>query len=267
MKLSVSASSLNRKEHVAMQLHDFKMNMCKTLNSNFLQQFNTETPIKEKTKKNKMNKSDSSEKKRQKKKVQRRVTFSKSPTPCMPVKVNPNANYTMRHGDSQKTVSYDNTSLNDSDIELSNEDIYSAYFNIIGDEAIREADYLVKSECQSSFLLRRTSVTRYDLDDMKQAGNDDYADAKHDEQLDLRTNFALNHSSSLSTNSSTVSTLTTGTQSDSGMSSLNSAQLFFAEIREHLISDCVGKPRAVHGSGNSFLCLANKFNTQINPMR
>jgi hypothetical protein len=41
----------------------------------------------------------------------------------------------------------------------------------------------------------------------------------------------------VSNTSSLVTTLTNGTKSDSGLSSLNSAQLFFAEIREHLNND------------------------------
>ena len=123
MKLSVSTSSLHFKQNATMQLHDFKMNIGKTLNSNFLQQFNAAT-----------NKKVTKYETKKMKKKRRTVTFSKVSTPCIPVKVNSNLHtMTTCHNSKLKLVRQEidvtDNSSNESDLDLTNDEIYSAYFS------------------------------------------------------------------------------------------------------------------------------------------
>jgi len=252
MKLSVSSSSLNFKQDAAMQLHDFKMNIGKTLNSNFLQQFNTTTLANKNS-----NKCETKKKKKGGKKQQRTVTFSKVSMPCIPVKVNSDL-HTMSTCHSIKPIiirheiETTDHSSNESDLDLDNDEIYSAYFSpIIEDNKMEEDE-----------------------------------NSNKDNQLNV--NISLNHSISLSSNSS-MNTLITGSgQSDSGLSSLNSAQLFFAEIREYLVKDfadrakattkklnenkllnemsfskCEDDQNSTRFASSSLLSLANKISNQI----
>ena len=203
MKLSISTSSLHKRENLAMQLHDFKANLCKTLNSNYLQQFNKQDQkvAKQHFKRNKKKKG---------------VTFSK---PCMPVKVNKNASYTCQkpiilHRNVTKPVESD--SSHESDLDLANHEIYSDFF----DNAV-----------ESSHTCNTTHLSDESID----SGANDSLNSKKSNKI--KNDVTLNHSSSLSSKSSTNTFTTIGTQSDSGLSSLNSSQLFFAEIREYLIRD------------------------------
>jgi hypothetical protein len=223
MKLSMSTSNLlhyphqpnihqHNKQNAAMQLHDFKMNLGKTLNSNFLQQFNT-------TKKD-LACNDGVYKKRKSKKMMRTVTFSKVSTPCIPVKVNSNAIYynsnnSIASATCQKSkmirkeiYDTDHSSNESSDLDLANDEVYSAFFTMVSEE---------NKEDTNKEILKNNN-----------------------------NNSSLNHSISISSNSSTNTMLSnkTDNQSDSGLSSLNSAQLFFAEIREFLVKDFAEQARA-----------------------
>jgi len=270
MKLSVSTSNLHHyhhsnsnKQNAAMQLHDFKMNIGKTLNSNFLQQFNT-------TKKD-LASNNGVYKKRKSKKMMRTVTFSKMSTPCIPVKVNSNATYynsnnSIASATCQKSkmirkgiYDTDHSSNESSDLDLANDEVYSAFFTMVSEENKEDA--------------------------MKSITNDILNNNNN--------NNSLNHSMSISSNSSTNTMLSNkaDNQSDSGLSSLNSAQLFFAEIREFLVKDFAEQARAATiklnentftnerisksrddqnssssalFASSSLLSLANKISNQIN---
>ena len=247
MKLSVSTSSLQFKQNAAMQLHDFKMNIGKTLNSNFLQQFNTAT-----------NKKVTKCETKKKKKQRRTVTFSKVSTPCIPVKVNSNLHtMTTCHNSKLKLVRQEidvtDNSSNESDLDLTNDEIYSAYFSpVVEDDT--GGDPSQQPSSQSNL---NTSLPNI--------------------------NISLNHSISMSSNSSMNTLNIDISQSDSGLSSLNSAQLFFAEIREYLVKDFAERTKdttkklnekrfskceedsnnSTLFASSSLLSLANKISNQI----
>ena len=248
MKLSVSTSSLHFKQNATMQLHDFKMNIGKTLNSNFLQQFNAAT-----------NKKVTKYETKKKKKQRRTVTFSKVSTPCIPVKVNSNLHtMTTCHNSKLKLVRQEidvtDNSSNESDLDLTNDEIYSAYFSPVIEDTGGGGDSSQQPTPQSNL---NTSLPNM--------------------------NISLNHSISMSSNSSMNTLNIDISQSDSGLSSLNSAQLFFAEIREYLVKDFAERTKETtkklnekrfskceEDSSNStlfasssLLSLANKISNQI----
>lgn len=173
MKLSASANSLNKKD-VHLDLHNFRMNLSRTLNSNFLKKFHDLT-----------NQDTSKKETETKSKFRNRL----SSTPSMPVKV---------------TNGYISTNPNVAPI-------FDDFFQLKKQNSTNE---FIQSKCQSPFLLRRS--------------------IQSDEVFEF--NPKIEHPDSYSIISSNVSTLRMKecNQSDSGLSSLNSAQLFFAEIKETL---------------------------------
>ncbi|RNA25819.1 hypothetical protein BpHYR1_004899 [Brachionus plicatilis] len=162
MKISSSANCLNRKD-VRLDLQNFKINLSKTLNSNFLKKFHDSNQ-------------DMNIKPNEKIKFRCRL----SSTPSIPVK-----------------VSNQYVSMNPKE----------------SDYGINCNDF-IQSKCQSPFLLRRSIQSEESLNSKKELENGA-------ENLETYSNISSN-----------VSTLRLKDLSDSGMSSLNSAQLFFAEMKE-----------------------------------
>lgn len=185
MKLSSSVNCLNRKD-VRLDLQNFKMNISKTLNSNYLKKFhdlNQEMSCK------------SDEKK----------TFRKclSLTPSIPLKVsNPYVSMNPNEFDNEKIIHKTNNDF-------------------------------IKSKCHSPFLLRRSIQSEESLN-VKAFEN-------HAENFENYSNI----SSNVSTLRLKGSNLT-----DSGLSSLNSGQLFYAEMKE-VISKNREKTSAKQSSGKS----------------
>lgn len=202
MKLSNSSNYLNKKD-VRLDLQNFKMNISKTLNSNYLKQFhelNQDMNTKQDNKK----------------------TFRKhlSLTPSIPLIVN------------NKYVSINPK-------EPDNEKIIDKYNN----------DF-IKSKCQSPFLLRRSIQSSESLN-LKTIEN----------HLENFENYS-NASSNVSTLRLKDCNLTT----DSGLSSLNSGQLFFAEMKE-IISKNMEKISTKQSRSNSLASTLRIKHLRFNSFR
>lgn len=196
MKLSTSALSLN-KQDAHLHLHHFKMNLARTLNSDFFKKFTDFSQMNEKA--NELSKKHES-----------RYRNRLASTPCIPVRVT--NNYVNIHTEQQQRRHTNCNSLTQSSSE-------NELDENLNSRCSRHVNF-VQSKCVSPFLLRKTSV--YDRSD--EQSNETEQSFLVDDKI-----------SNLSSNISTIR-LKGGNQSDSGMSSLNSAQLFIAEVREVLIN-------------------------------
>ncbi|CAF0753825.1 unnamed protein product [Brachionus calyciflorus] len=203
IKLSASANNLNKKD-LHLDLHNFKMNISRTLNSNFLKKFHDLT-----------NHHDlDNTKKIENLKFRNRL----SSIPTIPVKVTNNY------------ISINPSPLFTSDIDID-----------INSKKICKNPEFVKSKCQSPFLLRRSIQSEDSIDLNILPINDNYSNI-----------------------SSNVSTLRVKdcNQSDSGLSSLNSAQLFFSEIKEVLNkSKRDGSVKSNSNHSNNQSIRSNRFNS------
>ena len=203
-------SSSNSKR-LSVDLRDFKVNISKTLNSHFLSQFNEKSlsnfPIKK----------------------QKNVVHLSS-TPSIPVKVNTSINLSRKTTKSDKV----NKETNTEHVFLSNSNGFQ-----FKNETFDKSE-LIKSKYFSPFLLRKSSsqVTVSALDSNLKNNHSDsvnfaYANEKLLNQLQKR-NSIMKNSSLSHFNSSSTSTSTLTIHSDSGMSSLNSTQLFLADLQEQI---------------------------------
>ncbi len=169
-------------------LHDFKMNLTKTLNSNYMLTFN--------------------EKRRTSfrfKQKQPKRPPKASSIPCIPVKVIPSY-YMNKNNETDLTNSDDDDDDDDDESE---------------DEISSNASVLVKSKFNSPFLFRKSLV-------LNDSSNEIHSCVSSEENL--------------SNMSSLVSTSISG-KSDSGVSSMNSADLFIADLKECLSEKRQAMPR------------------------
>lgn len=176
-------------------LHDFKMNLTKTLNSNYMLTFNEQ-------------KRQLSSRFKQKSKRPHQI----SSIPCIPVKVIPNY--------------YLNKSNEETDLTDSDED------NVNDDEISSNESILIKSKLNSPFLFRKSLTTSND--------------SANPHEIHSYVSSSQENLSNMS--SSLVSTSISVNRSDSGLSSMNSTDLFIADLKECLLLDHVTSARSMQNT-------------------
>jgi hypothetical protein len=295
MKLSTS-SMASTKQEVSLDLHDFKLNLSKTLNSQYMQNFNTninnypppdyDDPPSSPLTTSEMvgtlsmpstNKTAASEtkakkrvaKKRNKLKPKASHTLNLS-NPSIPVKLSNSYNYYTYQDSRNKHLSSINANeegyLSENELQeiFQQESSHHHSFTNLNDSSylsMSPTSKLVQSKFQSPFLLKKS----FKVQQNSQLGsnpssaelNENFilAGAEEDEANETDTDAILSQSSIINdeglitkiiinkekdlhdtdqaNSDDKVSNKSTKTnQSDSGLSSLNSAQLFFAEISE-----------------------------------
>jgi hypothetical protein len=188
----------------AADLHDFKMNLSRTLNSHHMAKFNNHFLLK-----------ISSKSKKQEPKIKHDL---------LPVKVIKNANYFSNCKEAERNN-------NDLMSHIEKEMLINA---AIGDDyfASKSDSQFIKSKYSSPFLLRKTSSNnKTNKPNFIQTDTNDLL-VKTKSSIDLNDKYEIYDK--ISHSSLSLSNLT---QSDSGFSSMGSTQLFLAELRECLKSE------------------------------
>jgi hypothetical protein len=223
MKLGTPSVENNRL-NATLNLQHFKTNLAKTLNSNWLKKFEKTEPVNSTFDSCCFDSDAGLQKPSKKKKTKKKQAKHVCSTPCIPVKLSHNNYKNLRRENSTCDLIADNF-LNEINFES---DAFER--EIPGKDDNASDDCLVQKVFYNSCVSIFNAYEPGNLD-----GQFVYEPNSNTSQVSV--NKCSSHEDKVSNGSSTVSlfAFSNSDQSDSGLSSLNSAQLFFSEIREFLV--------------------------------